>query len=122
MELQLQGAKKAGLKVFAGQEHETLIYYDCDKKAVIFDRTHAGIHLSGVEENTDIRTCDIEEEDTLRLHVLLDRYSVEVFINDGRYTMTGNVYPDPEDTDVEIFCEGGSCAVLSAVKYDICVE
>ena len=122
VELQLQGAKKAGLKVFAGQEHETLIYYDCDKKAVIFDRTHAGIHLSGVEENTDIRTCDIEEEDTLRLHVLLDRYSVEVFINDGRYTMTGNVYPDPEDTDVEIFCEGGSCAVLSAVKYDICVE
>jgi beta-fructofuranosidase len=122
VELQLQGAKKAGLKVFAGQEHETLIYYDCDKKAVIFDRTHAGIHLSGVEENTDIRTCDIEEEDTLRLHVLLDRYSVEVFINGGRYTMTGNVYPDPEDTDVEIFCEGGSCAVLSAVKYDICVE
>ena len=108
--------------MFAGREHGTLIYYDREKKAVIFDRTNAGIHLSGVEENTDIRTCDIEEEDTLRFHVLLDRYSVEVFINGGRYTMTGNVYPDPEDTDVEIFCEGGSCAVLSAVKYDICVD
>ena len=69
----------------------------------------------------NVRTCDVEKTDEIELRVFLDVCSAEVFINDGRYTITGNMYPDPDDIGVEFFAEGGEAAV-SAVKYDIVVE
>ncbi len=111
------GAARTGVKLFKGKEHETLVYYDAGKSAVVFDRTRSGVELK--TEGDTLRYCDIDGESVLRLHIFLDVSSVEVFINDGRYTMTCNVYPDPEDTGVEFFCEEGNALLQEAVKYDI---
>ena len=46
--------------------------------------------------------------------------SLEVFIDGGRHTMTGNVYPDPETAlGVRFFAEGGSAVFADVEKYDI---
>ncbi len=128
MELNLtidpETASQAGVKVFKGSDHETLIYYDKDKKAIIADRTASGLPISGREDNTNVRTCDLEEKEAGReisLQLFLDVSSVEVFINGGRHVMTVNVYPDPDDQDVEFFCQGGSCLFKDIRKYDLLV-
>lgn len=36
--------------------------------------------------------------------------------------MTNNVYPNPDDIGVEVFCEDGSCVIESIEKYDIIVK
>ncbi|MBQ9631955.1 MAG: sucrose-6-phosphate hydrolase [Lachnospiraceae bacterium] len=115
-------AKRVGLVVFAGEEHETVLYYDVEQSAVIFDRTKGGIPIEGKEENVNTRTCDIEPSDRVEFRVFLDISSVELFINGGRYTMTGNVYPDPEDQGIQFFAEGGTARIISATKYDIVVQ
>lgn len=117
-EFEPQDALRFGLKLFKGTKHETLLYYDAEKAAVVFDRTISGISLDDADT---IRYCGIDTEDTVRFQVFLDICSVEAFINDGRYTMTSNVYPDPDDTGVEFFAEGGTVILKSAVKYDIIV-
>ena len=114
-------ARKLGVKFFVGQDHETVVYYDAEKKAVIFDRTISGIRPEGVEDNVTTRTCDIDETDEIRFQIFLDVCSAEVFINGGRFVMTGNVYPDEEDTGVVFFSEG-ECDITSLVKYDIVVD
>ena len=53
--------------------------------------------------------------------MLLDVSSLEVFIDGGRYVMTANVYPDPEDTDVRFFAEDGSAAFHNIEKFDVIV-
>ena len=117
-------AAQAGLKLFCGSEHETLVYYDREKGQIIFDRSRSGIPFSGQEKDVDRRVCVLDpadRSDSIELQLFLDVNSLEVFINGGRYVMTGNVYPDPEDTGVQFFAEGGSCTFRNIVKFDIVV-
>lgn len=118
--LELGTAKKAGIKLFCGEEHETLVYYDKEAGKIIFDRSKSGIPFSGSEENVDQRVCAVGKKDSIDLHVFLDINSIEVFIDGGRYVMTGNVYPDlGKDDGICFFAEGGSCTFKDLVKYDI---
>ena len=115
-------ASKAGLKLFKGGEHETLVYYDRDEKALIFDRTRSGIPFQGNEDNVNVRYLDMDEPQSIELDCYLDVCSLEVFIDGGRHAMTGNVYPDMEtDVGVEFFAEGGECRFRNLEKYDIVV-
>ena len=114
-------ADRAGLKLFCGGEHETLIYFDRASGCLVFDRSHSGIALTGREENVQRRVCPLERADSIRLELFLDVSSIEVFINGGQRVMTGNVYPDPEDTGVRFFSEGGKCMFVDIEKFDIVV-
>ena len=114
-------AKQLGVKVFVGEEHETVLYYDAQQRAVVFDRTKGGIPIEGREDDLNTRTTDIDPEERLRFRIFLDISSIELFINDGRYTMTGNVYPDVGDIGIRFFAEGGTAKIVEAVKYDIVV-
>lgn len=112
-------AKSYGIKVFCGTDHETVISYDVSKSAVIFDRTKSGEEIKGREGNVNIRTTVIDDEGDLKLSLFLDQSSLEVFVNDGRYVMSGNVFPDSEDRGVEIFATSGTVLLKSIKKYDI---
>lgn len=118
-EFKVDDAEKVGVRYFKGTEHETVAYYDAKKKVVIVDRSKGGIKLTGSEANQNTRTCDVDDSETIKFDIFLDVISSEVFINDGRYCITANVYPDPTDIDVEFFAEGGKATLLSAAKYDI---
>ncbi len=121
-EIDPQDAVRTGVLVFAGEKHQTRIYYDQQMQSVIFDRSCGGLGLVGQEQNVQTRICDIKPEETLRLRILLDVSSCEVFINGGRYTITGNVYPDAEDNGIGFFTEGGNAKLLSAEMYELVID
>ena len=114
-------ASKAGVKLFAGEEHETLVYFDRAEGVLVIDRSKSGLKLTGKEENVTVRKLDIGQPEAIELEMLLDVSSLEVFVNGGRHVMTANVYPDPEDTEVLFFAEGGSAAFKNIEKYDVIV-
>ena len=111
-------ATKAGIKVFCGKEHETAVYYDRKEGVVVIDRTISGIPFKGSEDSVNVRKCDIGDKTELEFELLLDVSSLEVFIDGGRHVMTANVYPDPEDTEVRFFAEGGTAVFKKIEKYD----
>ncbi|MBR4544531.1 MAG: glycoside hydrolase family 32 protein [Oscillibacter sp.] len=115
-------ASKSGLKLFKGGEHETLLYYDRAQGTLVFDRGRAGRELEGREKDVVRRYLDVGQVDALELDLYLDVCSLEVFVDGGKRTMTGNVYPDVgTDVGVEFFAEGGACEFRSVEKYDIVV-
>ncbi len=111
----------AGVKLFAGETHETVVYFDKDEGVLAIDRSKSGIPFTGSEDNVDVRKLDIGHPESIELEMLLDVSSLEVFIDGGRHVMTANVYPDPEDTEIRFFAEGGSAAFHDIEKYDVVV-
>ena len=47
----------------------------------------------------------------------MDTYSVELFVQDGKYTMTSTVYPDFESDQIEFVSD--SEVILSIEKWDL---
>ena len=113
-------AARAGVKLFCDGTHATLLYYDRAEELVVFDRTDAGVRLTGREADVDRRVCELGPRDSVEFNLFLDVSSLEAFIDGGRHTMTGNVYPDPEKaTGIRFFAEGGSAAFSHVEKFDI---
>ena len=114
-------ASKAGVKLFAGEKHETVVYFDKEEGVLAIDRSKSGIPMTGKEENVNVRKLDIGHPESIGLECLLDVSSLEVFVDGGRHVMTANVYPDPEDIDVRFFAEGGSAGFKNIEKFDVVV-
>lgn len=102
------------MKVAKGSQHYTSISYCPASSTLRLSRTHAGIARDFVHE----RECLVRRQDgKIKLRVLLDRFSVEVFVNDGEQAMTAVIYT-PETADgISFECIGK--ADLSVEKYDI---
>ena len=114
-------ASKAGVKLFCGKEHETVVCYDRKEGVIFIDRSKSGIPFRGSEDNVNVRKCDVGQLDSIEFELLLDISSLEVFIDGGRHVMTANVYPDPEDLDVRFFADGGDAVFKEIEKLDVVV-
>ena len=114
-----EDAARMGVRILKGPDHETCIYLDALERTVVFDRTKGGREIRGEEADNCVRKCDIERIDTVDLRIFVDVTSVEVFVDGGRYTFTGNVYPEEGDRGIEFFAQGGSCIIEKAVRYEL---
>lgn len=123
LELEVGSAARTGVKVFQGSVHETSIYYDAEKQAVILDRSASGVSISGAESVRGTRAVSVTPENgVIKLRIFLDNTGCEVFVNDGYATLTANIYADETDEGIEFFASEGSAVLKSAVKYDIVVS
>lgn len=116
-------AKRCGVKLFKGEAHETLIYFDRDEMRVVFDRGNSGIDTGGRDKDTRRRYCPVVDPSEIRLQCFLDVSSLEVFVEGGKAVMTGNVFPDIEqDQGVEFFSESGTASFSDIEKFDLVVD
>lgn len=114
------GAEKAGVKLFCGKEHETLLYYERARGLLVFDRSRSGEEITGRDRDLNVRVCELGERGRIELDLFLDVSSLEAFIDGGRHTMTGNVYPDPAaDLGIRFFAVGGRAVFRSVEKFTI---
>jgi sucrose-6-phosphate hydrolase SacC (GH32 family) len=59
------------------------------------------------------------EAGKLRLHILADEGSVEVFGNGGRVALSAGVNPKDGDTPVEMFARGGAARVTAVTVWEL---
>ena len=55
----------------------------------------------------------IPKEGKIKLQLLVDRTSIEIFINDGEYYMPMGSIPDDDNRSLNIFAEGGAAKIIS---------
>ncbi len=55
----------------------------------------------------------------IKLEILLDRTSLEIFGNDGRVSMSSCFLPDPTDTNLKIYTSGGKVRIVSLKVYEL---
>ena len=119
VDLQQTDASVFGLQVRASADgkEKTVIRYETAAKQVIFDRTHSGGGVSG------IKTCEIAEraDGLLTFHLFLDRSTLELFMNEGDYVMSGFIFPEPTSVQIGFFAENGSMHISRIDFWELAV-
>ncbi|WP_287476956.1 GH32 C-terminal domain-containing protein, partial [Anaerostipes sp.] len=106
--------KKAGVKLRAGENEETLFYLDKTTNKLVLNREKSGRLYA--EEYGQIRQCDFDE-DHLKLQIFVDTSSIEIFVNDGLEVFTTRIYTQEESQGITFFAEGN--AKLQASIWDL---
>jgi sucrose-6-phosphate hydrolase SacC (GH32 family) len=99
-------ATEAGWRVLADDGTYTLIGYDAKAKQIFVDRTKSG-NVSFSDKFPARTAAPFDAGGQLKLHVLLDRMSVEVFAGDGQVAMTNLVFPAQDATKLDFYSNPG---------------
>ena len=103
------------VKVAAGEDYYTSLTYDSYSSVLTLDRSHAGSRADVVHT----RSCKVRRQNgALKLRILLDKNSVEVFVNDGEQTMTAWIYTPQSAQDIT-FAATGSDVRLTVEQYEL---
>lgn len=96
------------------QGYETRLVIDNRKKLIEFDRTWAGIH----NDFNTIRRAPMHEQGVKDLRILLDRHSIEVFVNDGEMVMTNAIMTPAEADQIELIVDGSATMDIDLFAID----
>ncbi|MCX4428411.1 glycoside hydrolase family 32 protein [Streptomyces mirabilis] len=111
-------AARFGLDVRTGGKQRTRIGYDTATGEVYLDRTASG-QVDFDPSFPGVHRAPLALKDgRLRLHVLVDDSSVEVYADNGhggQVVLTDQIFPDPSNTGVDAFAEDGT-ATLSHLR------
>ena len=118
-EFEPQTADTVGLVVRSGGEEETVVGYDAVNRTVFVDRSTAGeadFHEGFASRNAaPLPLLD----GRVKLHVFVDRSSVEVFANDGLRTLTHRIFPDSASSGVSLMARGGEAQLVELTTWPL---
>ena len=121
-EFQVDAATAAqlfGFRVRIGDGEQTAIGYAMQAKCLFVDRTQSGSVDFGPGFGA-VHTAPLPPVGgAVRLHVFVDRASVEVFGNDGLVVLTDQIFPAATSLGVEAFADGGPVTLRSLNIYQL---
>jgi len=115
MESSPSGVREVGLRLLAADGTATVIGYNRDREELFVDRTHSGLIAFSPDFPTRTAAPLRLGNDPLRLDVLVDRCSIEVFAQDGRVAITNLVFPPPDAHGVEVWPRGAASFKLTPI-------
>ncbi|MGI8992637.1 MAG: glycoside hydrolase family 32 protein [Bryobacteraceae bacterium] len=106
--IDLAHAQEAGWKLISKDGSYTIVGYDAERHEAFVDRTRSG--LTGFNKNFPARTAAPLPLATLKLkvHMLVDRNSIEVFFDNGRVSITNLIFPEAAPSRLEFYSKGGA--------------
>ena len=92
----------------------TSVSFRPHEKTVKIDRKNSGSRRAIVHQ----RRCYVDGSDSgeMTLRLILDRFSAEIFIDDGRYVMTASLFTDLDAEEVSFFADGEAEIDVTAHK------
>lgn len=104
LEVDVSTARRFGLRFACGSGRWAEIRFDLEDGLLRLDRRHAG----GCRDALELRETPLTPVgNTLRLRMVLDRYSAEFFLQDGRQVAGMALYDVPTDADgIRFFARG----------------
>lgn len=116
LELVLRGKeyKNFKIKLAADERRYTEIIYDREAEILSFDRTYSGLR----RDLLCTRSMRVKsKEDVLRLRILVDSYSVEIFVNNGEQAMSSLIYTPLDASEIRFSSSGR--ALMDIKKYEV---
>ena len=122
-EMKVASGSSAGFKIGEGKDengniiYETVIGYDATKHQVYVDRTHSG---GKIKQAKLLQTMDVAENNgKIKFEILLDKSSLEVFVNDGEQALTTYIYPPGNADGISVFSTNGKSKITSLKFWDM---
>lgn len=111
-----------GVDIRASEDEATKLRYDPHAGRLVFDRSESGRFFSADEHGITSASIPALDDGRLELRLVVDRCSVEAFINDGRAVVSNLVYPDWNSTAVSLVASGGEAEVERFVARRLAEE
>ncbi len=102
------------IRVAKDGEHETIIRYRPDQGTVKIDRTRSGLARDIVHTRSFMVRSQGGE---IKLRIILDRFSLELFVNDGEQAASAVIYTRQEASAISF--EAGGMVLMDVEKYDL---
>lgn len=122
MNVDARRTKQLKMKLSNKAQEEVVIVYDVTNETISFDRTHSGL----VDFSQDFPAVTVSptyaKDGSLDLRLFIDRSSVELFEQEGRFVMTNLVFPNTPYTTLSFQTEEGSAKVNNLQVYTIKVN
>lgn len=108
------GYHKFAVRFAQNDRYWTSLSYHPQDHILKIDRKFSGSRRASIHQ----RRCLVRgERDGLRLRIILDRYSAEIFVNDGEQVITATLYTELEADQITFYAEGD--VELDVVKYGL---
>ena len=105
---------KFAVRFMKNELYHSAISYRPHESVLRVDRKFSGSRRAYIHQ----RRCEVASRNgELKLRLILDRYSVEAFINDGEQTVTATVLTELSATGISFFADGQ--VEIDVTKYDL---
>jgi fructan beta-fructosidase len=109
-----QGSDRFGLYLCEGSGRKVVVTYDSDTETLLIDRT--GVADTEIPKFRRVAQCRVPMQDgKLRLHIFVDKASIEIFANDGSQVFTLLTFPSASQSAASFFTVNGKTIA------DLCV-
>ena len=109
--------RKFALRFAQDSQHRTALSFRPHESVLKIDRKFSGSRRAYIHQRRSLVSLQNGE---LKLRVILDRFSVEVFINDGQQVMTATIMTDETAKGISFFADGK--VNMDVTKYDLFAE
>lgn len=106
--------RKFAIRVAQNAQYQTSVSFRPQEDILKIDRKFSGSRRAIIHQR---RSKVNSENGHLKLRLILDQFSVEVFINDGEQVMTATMYTEPGADGISFFADGA--VKMDIVKYDL---
>ena len=119
MEVDARGAASLVMTLSHQAKEEVKMIYRVYKSELSFDRTQSGL----VDFSQDFPAVTVaptfSAKGKVKLRLFIDRSSIELFEQDGRFAMTNLVFPTSPYTTLSLESAGGKAKVTNLQVYSI---
>lgn len=102
------------IKIAKDAENYTAISYRPGNSTLKFDRSNSGFRHDIVSTR---KVLVRNEKGKIKLRLIIDRFSAEIFVNDGEQAISATIYTPLEAKDISF--ESIGMAIIDVDKYDI---
>jgi sucrose-6-phosphate hydrolase SacC (GH32 family) len=112
-------AGEFGLNLCVGENEKTVVGYNASREELYVDRRNSGYdEFSKVFPGISKGPLKNRTK-TIKLHIFVDKCSIEVFGNDGETTISSKIYPNSISTGINLFSNNGKVKVKSLELWEL---
>jgi fructan beta-fructosidase len=111
-------AEEIGFRLRTGKDAETLVAFSVAHGEIFVDRTRSG-DVSFSKDFPGRHAAKLEKKASVKLHVFVDRSSVEVFVNDGERVLSDRIYPPMGSDGIALYAKGTGAKVISLTMWKL---
>ncbi len=106
--------RKFAVRFAQDDAHQTSVSFRPYESIVKVDRKFSGSRRAIIHQ----RRCLVNSKDgTIKMRIILDKFSAEVFVNDGEHVLTVTMYTDLAADGISFFADGA--VSMDVVKYEL---
>lgn len=112
---------RIGFNLLVDSTHSRLltVEYDPSSSTLSVDRNHSSDAILNASFPRTVPALLLPVNHQLRLHMFIDRSSIEIFSADGKFVLTLLTYPGEAQLGIEVFARGGRTTLASFTGWKL---